>query len=211
MQSVRCKVSLAQWIGLACMISALVTTPSAFAGSLSVNDEVLRIANLSIRPWIQSSIVVGAIKRQNAKYASFSPEQIHELDQRWQDEVAVGFGRMDMVDGMLATPLSQFLVEKQEQSLGLITGLIVMDNKGMNVGISQPIDNYWQGTTDIWQESYGAGINRTYVSGMNKRPGSRSYEIQVSYSIADPATGKNIGAIAVGINVEKLITLSFLE
>jgi len=207
MQSVRCNFSFRSWVSL-CLIclSALSN-----AGSLSVNDEVLRIANLSIRPWIQSSIVVGAIKRQNSKNAALNSAQVFELDQRWQDEVAVGFGRMDMVDTMLATPLSQFLVEKQDQSLGLITSLIVMDNKGLNVGISQPITNYWQGERDIWTNSFGAGINRTYVSGMQKQLGSRGYEIQVSYSIADPATGKNIGAIAVGINVEKLIALSFSE
>ena len=181
------------------------------AGSLSVNDEVLRIANLSIRPWIQSSIVVGAIKRQNARHASLSQDQIRELDQRWQDELAVGFGRQEIVDTMLASPLSQFLVEKQEQSLGLITKLVVMDNKGMNVAISHPIAEYWQGENEMWQSTYGAGVNRTFVSNMQRQQGSRNYQITVSYSIADPATGKNIGAIAVGINVEKLIALTLAD
>jgi len=201
----RLKSTLGLWLCLA------VFAPLASAGSLSVNDEVLRIANLSIRPWIQSSIVVGAIKRQNAKHAALGSPQIYDLNQRWQNEVAVGFGRLDMVDAMLATPLSQFLVEKREQSLGLITSLIVMDNKGLNVGISHPIETYWQGERDIWLESFGAGLNRTFVSGMQRQTGSRGYEIQVSYSIADPATGKNIGAIAVGVNVEKLIALSLME
>jgi hypothetical protein len=194
-------------MGLSLLLPPLVSS----AGSLSVNDEVLRIANLSIRPWIQSSIVVGAIKRQNARHASISQSQIAELNQRWQDELAVGFGRQELVDTMLGSPLSQFLVEKQEQSLGLITDLVVMDNKGLNVGISHPIKTCWQGDKDIWQESFGAGINRTFVSAMQKQPGNRNFQIYVSYSIADPATGKNIGAIAVGINVEKLIALSLAE
>ena len=188
----------------------LVSTVSA-AGSLSVNDEVLRIANLSIRPWIQSSIVVGAIKRQNARHASLSVSEIRELDQRWQDELAVGFGRQEIVDGMLAIPLSQFLQEKQEQSLGLITNLVVMDNKGLNVGISQAIKTYWQGDKEMWLNTYGAGINRTYISTVQKQTATRDFQITVGYSIADPATGKNIGAIAVGINVEKLIALTLTE
>lgn len=209
MQLLRCTSTIRLFLSLC--VSVTFLPASASAGSLSINNEVLRIANLSIRPWIQSSIVVGAIKRQNAKFAGLDAARILELDQRWNNEVAIGFGRKELVDAMLATPLSQFLLEKQDQSLGLITGLIVMDDKGLNVGISEPTQHYWQGETEIWQRSYGAGINRTYVSGMQKQPGSRNYEIQVSYSIADPATGKNIGAIAVGINVEKLIALSFAE
>lgn len=191
-----------------CMLSV---TPLPFADSMAVNEEVLRVANLSIRPWIQSSIVVGAIKRQNAKYTQLGTLQLEELDQRWRDELAVSFGRQDWVESLLASPLSQFLTEKQDQSLGLITQLLVMDNKGLSVGLSQPVDQFWHGEEAIWRNSYGAGLNQTYVSGMLRQKGRRYYEIQVSYSIADPATGKNVGAIAVGINVEKLIALSLLD
>lgn len=199
------------FIGLGLGISLSTLINPSFAGSLSVNDEVLRIANLSIRPWIQSSIVVGAIKRQNARNAALSSLDIQDMDQRWRDELAVGFGRKELVESMLASPLSQFLTEKQDQSLGLITQLVVMDNRGVNVGISEPIDSFWQGEKEMWRQSYGAGINQTYVSNMQRQPGSRNYQITVSYSIADPATGKNIGAIAVGINVEKLIALTLAE
>jgi hypothetical protein len=79
-----------------------------------------------------------------------------------------------------------------------------MDDKGLNVGQSDVTSDYWQGDEPKWQKTFKVGPDTVFVDKVEKDESSEQLQIQVSVSIKDPETGKVIGAVTLGINVDQL-------
>jgi hypothetical protein len=90
------------------------------------------------------------------------------------------------------------LLEKQEESVGLISEVFVMDAKGMNVGQSNETSDYWQSDEAKWQKTYLEGPDTLFVDEVEVDDSTEGLQSQASLSITDPATGKVIGAITLG-------------
>lgn len=153
-------------------------------------------------PFLSEAVVVDAINAQNAKFAGLQQADVDALDQKWRAEVEAG--DKPMIDEALASPLSKFLMEQREASEGVITELFVTDDKGLNVGQSDPTSDYWQGDEAKWQKSFQAGPGAIFVDEVEKDESTQQLQTQVSATIVDPKTGAAIGAITVGLNVEGL-------
>jgi len=153
-------------------------------------------------PLLSDAVVVDAINAQNAKFAGLKQADIDALDQKWRAEVEAA--DKPMIDETLATPLSKFLVEQREKSGGVITELFVTDDKGLNVGQSDPTSDYWQGDEAKWQKSFQVGPGAIFVDDVEKDESTQQLQTQVSATIVDPKTGAAIGAVTVGINVDGL-------
>lgn len=153
-----------------------------------------------VAEWVNDPTVIEAVKAQNAKHASMSDADIDKLDKKWRAEKKAGGGAM--ISGVLANSLSKFLAGKKDASGGIITEMFVMDNKGMNVGQSDATSDYMQGDEAKWKKSYGAGPGALFVDKTKFDKSTKSFQAQVSGTIVDG--GKAIGAITVGMNVEKL-------
>lgn len=153
-------------------------------------------------PLLSDAVVVDAINAQNAKFAGLKQADIDALDQKWRAEVEAA--DKPMIDEALASPLSKFLVEQREKSGGVITELFVTDDKGLNVGQSDPTSDYWQGDEAKWQKSFQVGPGAIFVDDVEKDESTQQLQTQVSATIVDPKTGAAIGAVTVGINVDGL-------
>lgn len=153
-------------------------------------------------PLLSDAVVVDAINAQNAKFAGLKQADIDALDQKWRAEVEAA--DKPMIDEALASPLSKFLVEQREKSEGVITELFVTDDKGLNVGQSDPTSDYWQGDEAKWQKSFQVGPGAIFVDDVEKDESTQQMQTQVSATIVDPKTGAAIGAITIGINVDGL-------
>ena len=153
-------------------------------------------------PVLSEAVVVDAINAQNAKFAGLKQADIDALDQKWRAEVEAA--DKPMIDEALASPLSKFLVEQREKSGGVITELFVTDDKGLNVGQSDPTSDYWQGDEAKWQKSFQVGPGAIFVDDVEKDESTQQLQTQVSATIVDPKTGAAIGAVTVGINVDGL-------
>ncbi len=160
-----------------------------------------KFMNDEIKPWLSDALVINAIKAQNEEHAGLDEAGIEELDQKWRAEVD-GAGS-EMIDGVLSNELSAFLQEKAEASDGLITEIFIMDNKGLNVGQSAVTSDYWQGDEGKFQKSYDAGADALFVDEAEKDESTQQLQSQASMTISD-ADGNPIGAITVGINLDKL-------
>ena len=110
-----------------------------------------------------------------------------------------------MTKAVLGNELSAYLKKVKAESEGLYTEIFVMDNKGLNVGQSDVTSDYWQGDEAKWQKTYSVGPNTIHVGKVSTDESSQALKSQLSMTISDPATGKAIGAITVGVNVEMLI------
>ena len=186
-------------LGLAAVVSGALAAPAA------ANDfaaQIIDVLNNQIRTWATDPVVVAAVKAQNAETGGLSEGDIDTLDKQWRAEASAGSG--PLIDSVLTNQLSAFLKEKKVASDGLYSEIFVMDAKGLNVGQSDITSDYMQGDEDKWQKTYPVGPDAVFIDDVEFDDSSGQFQSQVNATIADPATGQAIGAITVGINVEKL-------
>ena len=185
---------------LAASAMALAVQSSMAAGEHI--PAVTDYANATIKPWIADDTVISAIKAQNEANAGLGQADIDALDQKWR--AGVDGGDTALIDEVLANSLSDFLRDKQMAADGVITENFVMDAKGLNVGQSDVTSDSWQGDEGKFQKTYGAGdAAAIFVDEAEKDESTQMLQSQVSMTIADES-GAPIGAITVGINLNRL-------
>lgn len=164
--------------------------------------QLTELANGDIAAIAQSDEIVAAVKAQNAETAGYDQAKIDALDKQWRAEV--GASSKPLIDKVMATAASKFLAGKREASGGLFSEIFVTDAKGLNVAQSDVTSDYWQGDEAKWQDSFGKGAGAVHLGDVEQDESTQAYQSQVSMTVVDPADGKPIGAITVGVNVELL-------
>ncbi len=155
--------------------------------------------------WITNPDLVAAINAQNARHSALTQDDIDTLDKEWRAEAANGGG--ELITRLLGGDVSEWLRVRQEATAGFVTEVFVMDNRGLNVAQSVETSDYWQGDEAKWQETYGdgSGSGSVHISEVEFDDSTGFYQTQASLPISDPATGKLIGAITFGINIQSLM------
>lgn len=179
-------------------IIAGASTAAASEFGTKLND----LAANEIAGWASSPTIIEAIRAQNQVTASYTDAEIDALDKNWRSEV--GAAARPTIDPVLGNGASDFLRGKRDESAGLFTEIFVMDARGLNVAASDVTSDYWQGDEAKWQATYPAGPTAVHVGDVEFDESSQTYQSQVSMSVTDPANGETIGAITIGVNVEKL-------
>lgn len=195
------KFSIIKSTMAAIAMTALVAGPASAEGEHVA--PMKKLAAGKVAGWVANPVVIAALNAQNAKHASISQSDVDKLDKDWRAEVKAGGGAMTKM--VLSNELSAYLKKVKAESEGLYTEIFVMDNKGLNVGQSDVTSDYWQGDEAKWQKTYSVGPDAIHVGKVSTDESSQALQSQLSLTIADPATGKAIGAITVGVNVELLI------
>lgn len=177
---------------------ALVATP---AWSAQSNDQSAVPSSVvaQIKSWASKPLVVESIKKQNGKNASLSQAEIDRLDKQWRAETKAT--DQPLISSILTNALSAYLKDVKADAAGLYTEIFVMDNKGLNVGQSDVTSDYWQGDEAKWKKTFQNGPDGVLIDEVEFDESSQTYQSQVSVSIVDPATGRTIGAVTVGVDV----------
>jgi hypothetical protein len=185
---------------LAAAATCIMALPTAAEDAYvaQVNEYV----KAKVMSWAVDPTVIDAIKAQNAANAGLTQADIDGLDAKWKAEVEAS--DKPMISATLGNALSKFLNDKKLAAGGLITEVFVMDDKGLNVGQSDATSDYWQGDEAKFKKSFGAGANAVFVDEVEKDESTQTLQSQVSVTISDPASGAPIGAMTLGIDVEKL-------
>lgn len=160
-------------------------------------------AERSVSAWIGNPVVVSAIKAQNQQHADLSQSEIDNLDKTWRAESENSGG--PLISKVTSNSLSDFLREIKENEDGLVTEVFVMDDKGLNVGQSDITSDYWQGDEAKWQKTYSAAPSTMFVDEVELDESTQSFQTQISIAVTDPETGKNIGAVTIGVDAEALL------
>lgn len=187
---------------LAALAAAAFLAAPGMAQAQDHVELITEYVNDKVVPWLSDPVVVGAIMEQNGANASIDQAGIDALDKQWRAEVEAS--ARPMIDKVMGNDLSKFLAGKQQDAGGMITEIFVMDEHGLNVGQSEVTSDYWQGDEGKFQKSYGAGAGAIFVDEVEKDESTQTLQSQVSVAISDPATGKLIGAVTLGINVDAL-------
>lgn len=184
---------------------AMAAAMVLWGSGATANDfepQLREILDERIRPILTEPVVVEAVKAQNGETAGLDQAAIDGLDTQWRDEEKAGNG--PLIDKVLANALSKYLQEVKSGSDGLYAEIFVMDAKGLNVGQSDVTSDYFQGDEAKWQKTFQAGPDGVLIDEVEFDDSSEQFQSQVSVTIVDPASGEAIGAVTVGVNVEKL-------
>lgn len=187
-------------IGLIAPAAALGTAPG-HAGDVHVAP-VIAYVDANVRPWITDPVIIDTLRAKNAVSRNFSQSDIDLLDAEWRVQFASR--RQPLIESILTSPLSSFLKSKQAAAQGAITEIFVMDARGLSVGESAPTTDYWQGDEAKWQRTFPEGAGALFVDRPERDQSTQTVQSQASMTISDPATGKPIGALTVGINLDAL-------
>lgn len=182
-------------LGLALAMSATLAHADAMQTSM------VNYVNDSIREMINFDAAHNAVKASNAAHSSLSETEIIDLDNLWRSEI--GQSSRPTIDPVLGSEVSEQLRAYVEESAGRVTEIIVMDNRGMNVAVSDVTSDFWQGDEAKYQETYPKGSDAIHVSDVELDESSQSYQAQVSFVLSDPTSGDPIGAVTIGLNAEQ--------
>ena len=156
-----------------------------------------------IRPWAADPMILDALRAQNARTMGLGQAEIDAMDQAWRAEV--GTGSTPTIDPVLGNPVAEMLRAHVAESGGAITEIFVMDGVGLNVAASDVTSDMWQGDEEKWTETYAAGLDAVHLGEIEFDESSQRYQGQISFTIADPATGEVLGAMTVGVDAERLM------
>lgn len=159
-------------------------------------------AKETVMKWVADPMVVNAVKAQNAKYAALAQADVDKLDKDWRAQVDAA--DKPLINAVLGNDLSKFLSAKKDETAGMVTEVFIMDNKGLNAGQSDVTSDYWQGDEAKWKKTYLVGPDAVFVDKVEKDESTQQMQSQVSVSIKDPGTNEVIGAVTVGVNLDKL-------
>lgn len=179
-----------------------VATQAGAAKAHEFEGPMKQLAQKEIRAWLADPMVIEAVKAQNAAHESLGQAEIDKLDKQWRAETAAV--DKPLIESILSNRLSAYLKGKQEASQGLITEIFVMDDKGLNIGLSDVTSDYWQGDEAKWKETFLKGASAVHLSEVAKDESTQTFQSQISLPIVDPADEAVIGVLTVGVNVEML-------
>lgn len=177
---------------------ALTLSPAAHSDQ---TDDLKAMAKEKFSSWLSDPLVAKEINAQNGRTAGMGEAEIIKLDKQWRAETSAS--SQPMIDSTLSNALSEYLRGVKEASAGLYTEIFVMDAKGLNVGQSDATSDYWQGDEAKWQKTFSMGAGAIHVGDIEMDESTQQFQAQVSQSVVD-ASGKVIGAVTVGVNVDEL-------
>jgi hypothetical protein len=177
---------------------ALTLSPAAHSDQ---RDDLNTLAKEKFSSWLSDPLVAKEIIAQNGRTSGLSDDAVIKLDKQWRAETDAS--SKPMINAMLTNALSKYLKSVKESSAGLYTEIFIMDAKGLNVGQSDVTSDYWQGDEAKWQKTFPMGAGAIHVGDIEMDESTQRFQAQVSQSIVG-ASGKVIGAVTVGVNVDEL-------
>lgn len=158
-----------------------------------------------ITQWMNNGIVLSGINEANAQHKNISEADIILLDKQWRKEKKSK--QHKMISTTLANNVSAYLKKIKKDNDGLYSEIFVMDEHGMNVGQSDITSDYWQGDEAKFKKSF-SGDGGPFIDDIEYDESSRTFQSQISLAIVDLASNKRIGAITVGVNIERALESS---
>lgn len=191
--------------GLAvCALFSLSRFALAEASKPNHVEEVGAYFNEHVQSWINGPEVVAAIREQNLETAGFDQAEIDAADKAWRAEIGSEDNTRPMVEKVMKRDVSLYLKKQQRAADWMIVEIILMDANGLNVGLSTPSSDYWQGDEAKHQKTFQAASHDLFIDEVEFEAEAGLLLSQVSRTIFDPDTDEPIGAVTVSVNMNKL-------
>ena len=191
------------FIGAAAAALCAAISTVALADDAEIKAKAKDYTEAQIAKWVADADVVAALNAANAASASYDQAKIDALDKQWRAEV--GAASHPLIDQVMASPASAKARSWCQGAGGVVTEVILMDDKGLNVGICDVSSDYWQGDEPKYQNTFPKGAGTIFVDDVEQDSSTQKFQVQSSMTVVDPATGKPIGAVTVGLDAEGLM------
>lgn len=159
-----------------------------------------------VLPGIQAAIMqadlIEALRASNEERKSFNQGDIDKMENRWQAEV--DGDEHPLVDGVVENPLAARMRKVIEENGGVVTEIGVIDAQGLSIAQSSTNSDIWQGEEVKFTKTFLVAPDAVFIDEVEFDGSTQSIQSQANFSVADPDTGKVIGAVTVGINVDAL-------
>jgi len=158
-------------------------------------QQVIDLANSTLAALGSDPVIVQAVRDENAKGKTMA--QIQEKDTAWKAFAGIA----DYMKAIMDSECGKH-ARKIQESAPYYAEIFVMDNQGANVAMTDKTSDYWQGDEDKFQKSFANGTGAVFVDEVKFDDSAQTYQVQVSVPVMDG--GKAIGAITIGIDVDKI-------
>lgn len=181
------KTKLTFFIALFFLISGVNGVSAAEKAPQAIID----YADSTLKKLGSDPLIISAVTAENKKGKTL--EQIKDMDQKWINHIGIADYMQEIMDSECGKYLLKILESKP-----FYAEIFVMDNQGANVAMTDKTSDYWQGDEAKFQESFKGKI---HFSDVEFDDSSQAYIVQVSIPVR--SKNKIIGAITVGIDVDK--------
>ncbi|WP_404863874.1 hypothetical protein [Georhizobium sp. MAB10] len=182
--------------------AAFAPLSQASAAGIDHQEAVKAYFQDNLAEWVKSPEIIEAVRAQNGATAAWTQAEIDAADAEWRAEA--GQIQRPQIDAMIQNSVSQFLRQKQSAADWMIVEIIVMDGRGLNVGVSTPTSDYWQGDEAKFQKTFLQPEAGLFIDDIEYEPDTHLVLSQANSAIIDPDTGEPIGALTVSLNLNKL-------
>ncbi|MFH1397443.1 MAG: hypothetical protein ABIH27_02695 [Candidatus Omnitrophota bacterium] len=157
---------------------------------------------VTAQSWGKDPKIVSFVKAKNASGETL--DQAKEQDKAWISTPGIDV----FMKSILENGCSKYLRELRKTAQ-VIGEFYVMDLNGALVGATNKIADYWQGDEDMHIKTCQVGgAGATFIDIIKFDQSSQKFRRQISVPVIDLATGNAIGAITVGVDLDKLTKLS---
>ncbi len=163
-------------------------------GAEKAPQKIIDFSKTSLVKLGTDPIIVKAVRAENVKGKTL--DEIKAMDKKWMATPGIA----DFMQALMDNECGKHLRDIQK-SAPYYAEIFVMDNQGANVCMSDKTTDYWQGDEDKFIESYKGGTGAIHISNVKFDDSTQAYLVQVSVPVKDE--GRVIGAITIGIDVEK--------
>ena len=179
------------------------TMSAAVADEAEIKAKAESYTKTEVSKWVADTDVIAALNAANAASATYDQGKIDALDKQWRDEV--GAAARPLIDQVMASSASGKAKSWCSGAGGVVTEIILMDSKGLNVGICDATSDYWQGDEAKYQNTFSKGAGAIFVDDVEQDGSTQKFQVQASMTVVDPANGKPIGVVTVGLDAEGLM------
>lgn len=181
------------------LCAAMLAVVSGVASAAEPPEQMTEFVNTTVRGWFADPVVQDAVKASNAAHDGKSEAELVVLDDTWRAEISRA--ERPTIAAVADSAVSAVLRDHVAASGGVISEIILMDNRGMNVAVSDVTSDFWQGDEAKYQDTFPKGADAVHLSEIELDESSQTYQLQYSFTITD-ASGAPIGAVTIGLNAE---------
>ncbi|WOD12411.1 transporter substrate-binding domain-containing protein [Pseudomonas sp. NyZ704] len=153
--------------------------------------------------WSERKEIVSAVSAQNALHQNLNIPEIMQLDRQWRDELKKPDA--PLINSVAGNSLSEWLSDQQQKHNNLITEIIVTDQLGLNVGLSEITTDYWQGDEAKFSEAFFNRTDAAYQGRLEYDQSAQGYQVHISSQIRDPASNEVIGVLIIGLDIQRVL------
>lgn len=172
-----------------------------FALAASERDTVVALLLDSVQSLARKRSLLDAVGQQNQQQLTL--DTVLQRDRLWQQAIQQPDTAPDLAQQQLSSAVSAQLRQWQQDFAGLVTEVILMDNQGANVAISQLTTDYWQGDETPFLSVFNQTLDY-FVDVVEYDQSAQRFQVKLSVPLKN-AGGYHIGALSVGIDVERAL------